>query len=427
MIRNKTTNNKKTKYRIVALVLLVSVVFTLFSCAPKEPDYKKGITITDEVKPYSEATNKRAGEVIFDLLSELLKTNLLPSISTATQSELKDISEDIRKLTVENPISEKQYNELLDVLENKRDLAIATLSSAFGKGDGGISIPETRELYLAIAEHTGASYVGALLYRLTLYSYELLYNRFMSLYEKYSTDEKHEGTAQVILMQAEDYRERRDSLLSGVGEENFALATRLSFMMADVFFGGGFEEFNIQSFSDSEILLFLKQVKFSSLTVKAEGWRLLISYFVPSRAESTKSAVSSMLYKADANGDLSDIADVFSDVVALLAFIQDNLDDADVAMMRKGDKESILSAAFSKFGETEWERIDRISKAELEKAEYYAVCEDFYGDDFKAYAESAEPVSLPELRSSVGSDGFTQKLEGYVAGISPAFSYWMQK
>lgn len=408
---------KKSIYRLVVLILVICCALVLFGCEDKDGIVQNGITVSDGAKPYSEKTNQRASEVIFLLLEELYKSNGLPSLSTATKSELVNISEDIRELTIKNPVSEAQYNAVLDVLREKSTLVVEELSAAFGGDGAGGSLLETKSLYLAISKHTGADYVGSLLYNLCLYSYNYNYEKSMERYNKYGYPH--------LLIEANESMEKRDTLASGVGEANFITATKLGFMMSEVFLGGGFEDGRIQSFSNQEILIFLKHVKISSLTLTPDGWRLLSSYFIPSEQASVNSYMNMIIYTADKNGDLDELSESVSDLVSLFAYVQENLDEADAEGLRSGELSSVLSSAFSKFGEQEWEKFERLSSISLEKSAYEAICEEFYGENFKDYSLNIQTVTLEELKASVGSDSFTQKLEGYVAGISPAFSYWL--
>lgn len=414
---DRISHIKKSIYRFAVLMLTVCCTLALFGCEDRDEVVQNGITVSDGAKPYSEKTNEYASEVIFLLLEELCKNNGLPSLSTATKAELVNISEDIRELTVQNPVSETQYNAMLDVLCEKGALVAEELSSVIGGEGVGGSLLETKSLYLAISKHTGADYVGGLLYNLCLYSYNYNYEKSMERYDKYGYP--------YLLIEANDYMEKRDTLAFGVGEENFVTATKLGFMMSEVFLGGGLEDGRIQSFSNQEILIFLKHVKISSLALTPDGWRLLSSYFIPSEQTSGASCMNMIMYTADKNGDLDKLSESVSELMILFAYVQENLDEADAEGLRSGELSSVLSAAFSKFGEQEWEKFERISSLSLEKSTYEAICEEFYGEDFKNYSLNIQTVTLEELKASVGSDSFTQKLEGYVAGISPALSYWL--
>lgn len=408
--------NKAFLSRLSVLLIIVFFSFSLLGCEADDEIVQSGVVVSDDIKPYSDSTNERAANIIYSLLEDICTNNGIPSLTAATKAELRDISEDVRKLTVNTLLSEKRYNAVLDVLEQKRSSVVDALSIAFG-GES-VSLSEIESLYVEISEHTGSDYVGALLYNLCSYSYDYNFKKAMQRYEKYGYPH--------LLVEANKNEDRKSALVDGIGEENFVVATKLGFMLTDVFFDDGFENERIESFSDREMLLFLKYVSISSISVNADGWRLLSSYFIPAKSVSHDSYRNMLMYSADKNGDLDEFSAVCSEFIHLLSSVQNNLDDADIKALRSGDFSTFLTLSFSKFTDREWETVLKLSEIPYEVAEYESICEQFYGDNFKEYSSEIKTVTIGELRESVGSDNFIQKLEGYVAGISPAFSYWLR-
>ena len=69
--------------------------------------------------------------------------------------------------------------------------------------------------------------------------------------------------------------------------------------------------------------------------------------------------------------------------------------------------------------------ISRIAECFAAKSSYDKVGRKFYGEDFTLYKENGTSKTLDELRLAVGGENFYSVLEGFVFGISPAFSYGM--
>ena len=109
---------------------------------------------------------------------------------------------------------------------------------------------------------------------------------------------------------------------------------------------------------------------------------------------------------------------------ALLLSARGGLTDGDIALLRGGDNEQTLRNVFSRFGSEEWELFSTLSSLELKYGEYEQIFAEAYGEDFEGYVDSlTDTVSLSELKASVGEADFLKKMEGYLAGISPALSY----
>ena len=63
---------------------------------------------------------------------------------------------------------------------------------------------------------------------------------------------------------------------------------------------------------------------------------------------------------------------------------------------------------------------------ELNNDRYNKVARDYH-EDFDEYLASLEPIGIDELREGAKSNSAYSLLERYVYGISPAFSYGMNK
>ena len=137
--------------------------------------------------------------------------------------------------------------------------------------------------------------------------------------------------------------------------------------------------------------------------------------------------IEELLYEANFNGDGERFSAVIDELIVLLSSVKDSLTAGDVKMLREGDRRGAISNIFSRFGDEEFAVIEKAALAIEKKASYDKVATKIYGESYTAYKKAGKTSTLTELRAAVGTDGFYDTLEGYIFGISPAFSYGMKK
>ena len=129
----------------------------------------------------------------------------------------------------------------------------------------------------------------------------------------------------------------------------------------------------------------------------------------------------------NAEGDIADVAAVMNDLVGLMTFIKQNIDGIDVGLLRAGRRGDFLSRAFGKFTDDEWAKFESITTLDLSTSKYELQARRVFGTAFIEYKNGVQVKTLAELRAAVGQEDFYKTLEGYMAGITPAFSYGMNE
>ena len=157
------------------------------------------------------------------------------------------------------------------------------------------------------------------------------------------------------------------------------------------------------------------------------GWSLVLSLFAPKSNTKDTPYVQKLLYTMNNEGDTASIATIMNDFMSLFSFVQKSLGTNDVHLLRSGARDEVLDLAFGKFGENEWALFESITTLKISSSKYESQARRVFGDDFTSYKNTVKTNTLAELRAAVGTDNFYKTLEGYIAGITPAFSYGMNK
>lgn len=412
----KKQERKILKYinRGLAVFLCAAFTLPLFSCVQKPPTVQNGVIVTPSViLPYSVETNEYAEGVIFDMLERYFQKTVTSNLPEASIQTLKTQAKNIQKITADTLLTEEQYLECIRFLEENSERYV----DALARVEKGTSEEEDfdvlKHAYTNLASKMGSGILGAILYELCLYRYDYEYEKAMERFEKY-------GYA-YLKADAEAFAADKATLQEEVGEENFISVMQMACFLSDLFFGGAFEAGQVASFSDHEILALLQEPSFDSVTVSSEGWELLLEYFASFAP--TESYAGKLFVKASENGDFAHLSMQMGEMLKLLSAVQDNLTVEQASLLRQNEREKVLSSVFAGFGDAEWSLFETLTATELKKADYETIAGEVYGEAFEAYRKAVTVSSLSELKATAGTDGFSKALEGYLAGISPAFSY----
>ncbi len=396
------------KIKLVLFAILAICATLLFSCTENDKEIvQNGIDIQDSTSiPYSEETDKRAENVIYSLLEHYAKKKAPSSLPEATISKLKSEAEKIQELTKKQPLAEAQYLEMIDAFEKEGFKVIDELTNE------PYSLVSTKELYKVLSKKIGAEYTGNMAYHFSLYYYDYKYQENIKNYEKYGYSFLKED--------AEKMLNEKNTVISHIGIDNFTLAVNAFFFFSELSLNGAHESSQLQGFTNEEVLIFLKHIRFSKININENGWELLLSY-IPVSNEGTY--FSKILAKMKENGDIIGLAAVMNDFVSLCASWQNSLTESDAEQIKKMDYLQIIISAFRQFSDNDWTLFEKITTLNLSCDAYMAIAGEEFGEEFNGYCESTTTYSLSELRASLGNDDFLKTLEGYFAGICPAFSY----
>ena len=395
--------------RFLSAVLFVSLVFLLFSCSGREI-VKDGIDISNEKIAFSKETEEKSKDVFYSILEGAHIAGGVPSIPPKKAEELRSLAEDIWKITVDYEISEAQYSKIISETEKNKESFIALFT------DSNPSLDAFKSVYRSLSSGGSPDYAGHTLYNLLLFGMNYKYGKQMERYEKYGY--------LYLLEEAETIKEQKNLLESEIGAENFSAATRISVMGAELFFGGAFEGAAVESFSDREIVTILKRVDIESLSISSKGYKFFFSLCVGDAVDGESTFAEKILYTANKNSDLDRLAAVANDFLKLVIAAQSALVDSDARFLKNAEYSALISSVFAKFSDAEWTTFASICETELDYNSYESIFLEEYGADFADYCNSVgEAYTLSELRTSIGNDDFLEKMEGYLAGISPVLSY----
>ena len=392
--------------KLIATALAFAMAISFSGCVA-DPEYGKGIIITDDTRPSAEI-GERAEGVFFDLLLHYYNGVSVSDLPDSTLEVFSAMAADIRDIVDSNPPAEMAYSLMLDILEERGEAVVDEIVSA--KKWGG-DYPLLSAFYSDMCALLGSDYLGGLIFELLVYYYDMSYDKNMSNYEKYGYT--------YMLQDAQKMKERSRVMQAEIGAEDFTTFLSSSLCLTNIFSG---EIEGLDAFSDEEMLLFLTNLDLS-LSISEEGWAILIADFSPYITSGIWSAYVKAMKR---NGDASVVASYMEDILLLLRSVQSGLGTEDMALIREGDGKVLLASAFARFGDAEWQALYRISKMQLNNEEYENICKNKYGADYERYVAGLSVITADQLRGMVDSEKFYEGLEGFVGSISPAFSYGMR-
>ena len=404
--------------RALAFLLLISVLISTAACDRRPVAEKDGLEIKENTHvPVSGTSRASLTAEIERLAVRYLKRTLgVETLPEATVKEMATVSEALCDTVIGIGISDSQVVGIAEALSTYGAAAIDCVADIrLGTYNG--SYEGVTEIYLALSELVGSDVIGEAIYEVLLYSYEYRYEKNMKRYETYGYE--------YLLMEANQLLLEKGILEDDVGADNFTVLMKLVLMAAELVSGGALDEGRMAGFSNEELLLFIQHVKVSDISLGGAGWELILTLLAPDTAPSADAAFSQhLLFVMGEAGDLGRLAASVAVIMPILSTAQMSLTAEDVSAMREGRGGDALVAALSRLSEDEWQRLDGALGADFDKDALYSAAYSYYGEDFATYAAGVTVYTLDELLAVLNTETFYEGLEGYIAGISPALSYW---
>lgn len=399
--------------KMLALVLALLCVLSLFGCVPRKgEENKQGVSIVSDGQYSPEALARCEKEILSLMRYAYAAVSPFDAPTEKMEVRLADYSARARDITAKTPISEEAYLSMITLIAEQGE-SVVDEWIAFRKGEVN-ECAKMRRLYLSLSYICGADHVASMLYDICLLIYDIRYERTMEKYETYGYPwYAQEATA--LSAEKTIFSER-------IGCEDFSALIRCSTAFCELFS----KDFQTQTevFTDADVLVAIRSLDVEKIDVDEEGFALLLSYLVPKEQPSADAPYRAKLrYMFGESGDTERVATVMGDVFSLLFSVLQDLTTEDVAMLRSGEREGLIRAVFEKFGEEEWALFSNATSVSLSCGVYCRLAEEMYADAFLAYVAGLSSVTLEELRACVGDETFYEKLTAYLEGMCPAISY----
>ncbi len=157
------------------------------------------------------------------------------------------------------------------------------------------------------------------------------------------------------------------------------------------------------------------------------GWELILSLLLPEKTAADAAYPLQLMAAVRASGDLQAVAAICGDGSALLASAVQRVTAAEISLLREGAYADALQAVMLRFTDADFAHLARACALKLDGAAYEKAAVLHYGEEYRAYAEALAPAGIEALRASLGTEKFSEVLEGFIGGISPALSYGIRR
>ena len=403
-------SNVKSKSHMRFLLVLMAILLLLISCScGKNP--KNEIVITPESEyTYSKEYIAYAETVIFNFMCDIKGIN---------QSEIDKLQARAEKINNSLPktLDQKTYYKFYSSLSSHSEQIAQGIKEINGENPTQ-GFEKIKKAYLELTSIANSEYIGAILYNTMLVILDEKYDAQIKAYEK---DDK-----QIFLDKANEYKANKEILINEIGKENISRLVKHTLFLGDLYYGGAFEDDQIKAFTNEELLIFVKSLDLSELTITEKGYELILS----TCGEATilieeKSFLTKVLFEASKNGDTKQMGTFLKELIAILSSTQEKMTIEDIELLRQNKANEVINRMLSRLENKEWERLDIVCKQEINKDAYNKLASEYYGGEFDEYLSAGRKATINELIDSCGKESFNQTLKEYIFGICPAFSYDM--
>ena len=211
--------------KALSLMLAIICLLTSVGCKDGERDVvQSGIEIADDPS-YRGEVLERAESVLLSLVRYgYLSLSSLENISATVDRRIVAYAQRITALSADNPISETQYLEVIEVLEKSGEAVVDELIAFIDGGEPKLEC--TRDLYLVMSGAFGADRSAAMLYDVCLVVYDMEYEIAKERFDAYGYP-WYEEEARELLAQKENF-------IDSIGREDFSALIRFATALAEV-------------------------------------------------------------------------------------------------------------------------------------------------------------------------------------------------
>ena len=412
----------KTKTRILKKALSLAMLFVvalplICSCA-KSNVVKTDIEITpkNQSYTYSDESISYAQNAIYTCLYDYEKVRE----GSESQKDIDALQKKSKKIQACLPSTinqEAYYSFFFTLLSNSGDIANGL--NMIKNNDVAQGFEKLGKSYHAFTDIVDNSYIAEIIYNYVLVSCDEKYEAQMKAYGKYGHG--------YLLDKANEYLEMKETIKTDIGKDNLARLIKYFFFVGNLYYGTGFDDAQLISFTDEEILIFIKSIDLSSLSITEKGYELIIaSYGESVISDTNKTFFDKVMFEAYSNGDSQQMAVFTREMISLIASAQKDITLDDVAVLKEKKIKAFVYSLIQRFDDEEWERFDNACRQKINAEKYNTLAKSYYKENFEAYLESTSPATIGQLKEACGKDSFNQTLKEYIFGICPAFSYDMK-
>ncbi len=410
----------KTKIlkKALSLTMLFVIALPLICSCAKSNVVKTNIEITPENQSYTYSAESisYAQNAIYTCLYSYEKARE----GSVSQKDIENLQKKSKKLQscLPSTIDQDAYNSFFFTLSsNSKDIADG-LNMIRGN-DAKTGFEKLEKVYRALIDVVNKDYIAEVIYNYILVSCDEKYEAQMKAYNEYGYD--------YMLDKANEYLEMKDIVKTDIGKGNIVRLINYFFFVGNLYYGTGFDGAQLISFTEEEILIFIKSIDLSSLSITEKGYELIIASYGESIINDTnKTFFDKVMFEAYNNGDSQQMAIFTREMISLIASAQKDITLDDVELLKDKETKSFFYSLIQHFDDEAWVRFDNACKQKINVEKYNALAKSYYKEDFEVYLENTSPATIEELKDACGTDSFNQTLEEYIFGICPAFSYDMK-
>ncbi len=409
----KNLSAKKILFILLVSTLLFGSVFNFCACKRYKEPVRTGIVIEKEEKVEYSLTTKSFATLTFkNFFSKILDKAFSGNVPSAMATKWEDIAIDVQDIVEDVGVSEDSYLTILELInENEESYASAMVGLV---GDNFVNdAKKLKSFYSAITATFGSDKTAIILFNVANYYFDYKYQAYMADYE--------DRGWQHLLVSAQEMADNKRILQEEIKIENFIPFSEMICFISELFYGGAFDNSFLASFTNQEILQFLKYPDFSGINITKDGWELSLSLLKP--FFSTSIIRKKVFANMQENGDLALLSVKMPNVVAFITSVQESLTLEDVENLRNGNKNDYLASVFANLDDTQWALLSGTFDFELKNDEYNIVAKNEYGNSYTDYLNSLDSYTFDEVRQAVSNDNFFAILTSYLKGLCPAFFY----
>ena len=89
----------------------------------------------------------------------------------------------------------------------------------------------------------------------------------------------------------------------------------------------------------------------------------------------------------------------------------------------QGKASEFICSAFENFTSEQWLVVENVFEMQLKNQDYNALAIEKHGKDYETYLNGIAPLTIENVKETVGKTEFNSVLQEYIKGVCPALFY----